>query len=398
MVTFPSAGETKQDLRTKSDRLKAFKGGDLLDPQASAWMNQLTDLFERDAPLVHMPLAEDQFPCPSTLVVNYGRFDTQVGSGEDGMRAWFTPCGVPSAPGQGQDPSEELDAISFTDSLGRTCKPGVVLKPMQVGANPEQFAVAGILQHGTFGIGDMPNSVNSSTGVGLAYEDLTSPFMSGNGFASNTSTGQQFRTAAFGVRVTYVGRLADTEGYVEHYAPAEYAYGGESSFQRRDQAYRLRTFGVQKTHEFYWTPNCDEIRYSLDMGSGSIPGYTLTSRFGIQIGGMQTGDKVRIEYICVQEWAGNKAIPTQIPRSLTPDATHMVNAITLHRGAHHVEEDAIGKVSRPKRLTTLASGIKALSHPWLHKAISAAPDAINNVKAAHSAASKVYSVIAGLLA
>lgn len=372
----------------------------LLDDAAEEWLDQLTSVFERKSALAHMPLYEDQYPCPSVLVVNYGKVDHSA-SEPTQVNHWFYPCGAGMNPMTGAQNSKPLQAITQRVLGGGLAKFGAVLRPENVATIPA-CGLYGYITPGGSGPVDKPITAvppNPSTLSPLSYELLDTPFLSGgNGLPGRDGNGLEFRTAAFGVRVTYISRLMDTEGFVEHYAPAEYPEEVNSNLSARDTAWRINYFGAKRSYCFYWTPNCDEIVYSQDNHDNLIaPDIGASTRFAIKLGGLNAGDVVRVEWMCIQEWTGHKAIPVQIPRTLTADVTHIVNALTLHRGSQHDEKDIAGNMRKGQSLKMITSGVKVLSHPMLRRAINAAPGVMKDIGEVVGAVKSAGKVLLGLL-
>jgi hypothetical protein len=364
----------------------------VLDPKAEAWLEQLTTVFERKGQLQPMPLFEDQFPCPTTMAVNYATTNFTITAGNQMIDSWHYPCGVPIGGAAGDDANKPLTGSAVTSAAASVGKLGPILQTATVNGWPALWQY----QPEATAMNDyaLPSAC-----LPTVYEALSSPFYSGATGAAGQATGEEFRTAAYGVRITYMSKLADTEGYVEHYAPAEYPsnLSAVSAYSRRDQAYRINYFGVKKSFCYFWTPNCDEIPFSLDVCDSALSNQRIPSRFAIRVGGLTEGEKIRMEIICVQEWTGAKAVATQIPRTLTPDSTHVTNALTVHRGAQHDQEEG-GVITRGVKLSHLAAGHKAIAHPLWRQIVDHAPAAIEDFKKVAEAGKKVGKALFALLA
>jgi len=367
--------------------------GDLVDQAGGEWLDQLTDVFDRTGPLAHMPLYEDQFPCPTSMAINTGTETVAISGSNTCINAWLTPCGAPVGAAAGDDLVDPLTSVAFADATVTNVKLGPILHPLTAGweCSPGVFKQI---------VGDTTptEAFFTNTVTAFRYDPLVSPFSSGGTGAQGIQNGEQFRTAAFGIRVTFMGKLSDTEGYVECFQPAEYTDAVAGVHVKRDQAYRLNYFGTERSFTYYWTPNCDEVKFSMDTFDTVYSARYIPARMAIGVGGLVAGDKIRFDFVCIQEWAGRSAIATQVPRTLSVDAPHITNMLTLHRGAQHDETSIQGKKVPGKPLKQLTAGVKVVSTPWLKKAIAAAPGIISDAKYLATAAVQGAKVIAGLLA
>jgi len=353
-------------------------------------MEQLDTVFVRRGELVSMPLAEDQYPCPSTLVVNGATTNVTMATGEVGINLWLTPCGVPD-PTPGSDQLCDMRMTCSDGGAGSTnVMPGVILHP-DGGAVSSQVFMQRLSAYNE----EMYSSFVPADVSAVWNDNLSSPFNVSNGNALIKETGTGFRTAAFGIRITYTGKLTDTEGYLDFYAPAEYESSDTLAyFSRRDPAYRRVSFGTKRTHTFFWAPNCDEIKYAKDMGAVNYTSYAanVPARMGLALRGVAEGDKFNIETICIQEFNGQRAIPTQIPRTLTPDAVHLVNTLEQHRGTHHGVDGKPGH-----KMSAVATGMKVSTIPWFQHAIERVPEYLKDAKHYVDVAKKGAAVVGQLI-
>lgn len=320
-----------------------MKHEDLVDPDVAAWSRQLTNLFiSKDAP-VGMPLFEDNFPCPTTVVTNYGAKEVTAVLGTEEIQCWGCVNGA------------ETDTFAF--SVARTDQD---LHAAIYGPNVSYGAQKPVgLQYIHVAPGTaMPATRKPSTSSSVFLETLRQPFE-----ASTTS--MEYRTCAYAVRVTFIGKLTDTEGFVEFAAPWELPKVTDFlSSYKRDVSHKLKFFSSQRTHTFNWAPACNDVIFAEnDLSSSDID---MGTRFLLRIGGLAAGDKLLIEVIKITEYTGALTVSTQQPRRQSPDATHVLNAMVTHNG--HVNDD------RGPRFEHVVGAHKMISHPWLRKAIDNGED------------------------
>jgi hypothetical protein len=167
----------------------------------------------------------------------------------------------------------------------------------------------------------------------LPYDSLSNPFFSGRPGVVE-ATGLNMRTAAYGVRVSFMGRLSDTEGSVMYMAPWE-PQDDSTNFSalRRDVSFRRKYFSSNRTFTFFWQPTCDDVRFTQDYGDAYAATTFGHGRHFMSLSGLTAGDKLQFEIIHVQEFVGARAIPTNVPRILSPDATHVLNTLVHAHGA-----------------------------------------------------------------
>lgn len=355
----PPMAAKKVSAREERDQVveyirKNSKERDLLDPCAHQWLEQLHDVWTRRGDPVGMPLFEDNFPCPTIVAKAYGSTPITVATGMNQIHLWGFPNGCTSAAGNPGIPILDAAAHStqFVDAAGQEINLGPLLHPVGNGA------ASGLVYFQSATAGNVAPVLTLTTA--LQYDRVDTPFLM-------TQDGTEFRTSSYGVRVTFIGRLIDTEGYIEFAAPYELPNRNEATTGfRADRSYRREFFGDKRTHEFVWQPNCDDVKFSLD--APAVPeGTGDPSRFFMTIAGLQPGDKFIVETFCVQEFTGRKAIPVQTAKKLTQDATHVVNALVSGHGS--VNKPSLGQTRAP-RLATLATAHKVNGHPLLRRILT----------------------------
>jgi len=379
----PGIVRSKRKKRTDPvvKHLNNVRSGDLVDPELQAWAKQLTHLFDRESTdPVHMPMYENNFPCPSTISVNYAVENVTMTGSNSTLCCWFYPDGT-TAETLGVDTEHKLKATNFTSATAAACCIGP-----NVGTS--RLMCAGFYQQGIATAGWITGGVGTAS-TQIPYQARSNPL--------EPAAGDEFRTAAFGIRVTFMGKLSDTEGSIMFFAPAEYPEGGESWYSYlSDSSTRRRFFGDGRSQEYYWHPTCDEIPFAGFTTGVTTGGYP--SRLALVCDNLAPGDKVMIEVISIQEWTGLGAIPSQVPRTQSPDSTHAVNALVSGRGIINGEKRA-NKAALVKRV----AAHKVVATPLLAALSGYASSAARGVKHAESIVGsgiqlfKGVKAIAGLL-
>jgi hypothetical protein len=355
--TSPQPGLPGRLTKNAINNLKAPKKmgpKDLLCPDGCAWLEQLTSVFDgHETTLVDMPLAENSWGCPSALGFNYG--SAEIAPVNSQASIWGYPGGVRK---NTEVTDGETAEVTFTGA--HRANVGSIVGNVNGLSNGTMCGWAD---------GNQPNiKIPSGSIQSIDFAPLTTPVAVGDN--TTAFTGVQQRTVAFGIRVSYIGRLADTEGYIEFVMPAEYmGYYSTATIDemRVDATYRRHFYGTERTHTFYWTPNCDDVKYMENQGDNKHASVNLDSRFMLRLGGMQSGDKYLVEVAAIQGFAGKKVQALQIPRPVSTDAQYIINTLQTHRGAHHsLTDTASRKVkARGKQLAMLAAGHKARATPAL---------------------------------
>jgi hypothetical protein len=335
-----------------------------------------------------MPLAEDSWGCPS--IVTYGYADETI------TVANSNPVSIWGFPGGLRHPANDWNQGEFSTVTF-------------VGAEEVNFGSIVTADGGFVGCMagwsaiDSGLHMSSSTTNPITFPVTVVPFESGS-IGDSLETGHQARTVAFGIRVSFIGPLNDTEGFVEFVSPAEYlgqGLGSTLEANRADASYRRHFFGVDRTHTFYWTPNCDEVKYLSNWGNSKHGSVAANSRFLLRLDGLDTGDKILVEVAAIQGFTGNETAPLAIPRPVSVDSQHIINTLQVFRGQHHPRSDpAKRKAEGGVDYVPLAAGMKARATPAL-RAISNAADFASlhwkDVAKAGSIAARAMSTVASFL-
>jgi hypothetical protein len=348
----------------------------MLDPAVVAWSNQTTDLFERSEP-VPMPLFADTFPCPTVLKASYGATILQ---GQGWYYAYMYPDGVKSAPEQpGRVIQTQINGPADV-SLGS----GLY--------GPPEGACVGVFHPGSGNpMTSMPN-MPFCGGFPVDSSPVPFPIPAGVGNCGITR-----RCAAFGVRLTFASELAATKGFVEFVMPYESTYEANvtdltaRSFDsyRTDSSYRRVSFSDNRTHAFYWFPNCEDLQF------GGVSGYTTSNelvhpaRMLLRITDLLTTDKVLVEYVMVEELAGSPALAVQTVRHASPDQPHVLNALASRPG----NLQPISGTKPPTKIHHHAVGAKVAHHPYLHGLVNGASGYVKTAQEAVRIAKDVAGVI-----
>lgn len=150
------------------------------------------------------------------------------------------------------------------------------------------------------------------------------------------------RTTKLSVEVTVISELQTTRGGVRCWNP-DYWPGSDTvvspaappllSTARRDASYVDFPFGAKRTRIFNYAPAAESINYG-NAGIGTAPAaqysedpLTVGSRFVLQVYGLRAGETVLVRWICSQEYRGSEVNALTTPSFMTPDVTHLANAI-----------------------------------------------------------------------
>lgn len=292
-----------------------------------AWLKQLNSVFERHVAPVHMPLYDNNYPCPSTLVTNVAAHSLTMVNGF--LHVYPMVNGTFNT----SDDCYTSAAAAFANG---TAKIGGNLSSASYG--PVAFAYADAVAENTFYT--WPAAVSQTK---VEMSPLSTPFTTGLAASPNAS-GLSFRTVAYGIRVSFSGSLQSTEGWVEWYQPYEPQAQAASiavTTLRRDPSYRRKYFSSQRTHEFFWEPTCDDVKFCRDYGETALIS-NITTRQYLLCGGLAAGDKLDIEVVSIQEWVGYKAVPVQEPRYATPKQAQLANTVLATYGTLNDHEDRSG--------------------------------------------------------
>lgn len=298
-----------------------------------AWSDLMMNPFTADAEGVYSPISSKLIPDPSTKVRNYGTTSIPVATGADQVIMWFYPEGS-IQPGSG-GAQEVLQGFAITGMPTNITQMGPILSNLDVSFS----AGSGIIQQISTAGAAIPKTqpyalgaagLIAGTTFGLPWDALTNPFA-----IPKDQSDTKFRCTAFGIRISYTGKLSDTEGYVDYYNPYKWSgVAGETvdmDSLRRDPSHRRKYFSNKRTHTFVWHPNQLAESYA-DIALNGDPIENCTSRTMLRIGGVTFGDKFELEYIGFQEFIGFMAVSTNSPAPVTKDTVHVANAIPEMHG------------------------------------------------------------------
>jgi len=289
-----------------------------------AWLKQLSSMFDRSMRPVSMPLFKDLYPCPTTIVGNVGSANILMAASNTNVVFQFWPNGV-TLPGNS---AQQIGANGiFSGAVNGRLGPNL-------DSVTNRSTAGGFFQ--TTAVLAENASVSSvlTALTPLLYDPLVNPFPSGQA-ASSAPTGMQFRTAGFGVRFSFVGKLTDTEGYVEWYAPYELPNAAPVTLirgLRKDPTYRRAYFSDHRTFDFFWEPTCDDIEFSQDNGDLATVTSAISRHFAI-IGGLAPGDKIEVEYVHFQDWTGHRGLATAVPVYVAQNPAALTNTILATHGS-----------------------------------------------------------------
>jgi hypothetical protein len=311
------------------------------------WSDLLADPFSAPSEGVYPPISNDMVPCPSTKVRNYGTTSLNLAGSDTQVAMWFYPTGSITIDGlQGF-------SLNNTNPTQNNC-----FGPILDAGLTQDFASAGVYVAAPIGVAFQTAPPIATTVTPMPWDSLSNPFL-----IPDKPSDVKFKCTAFAVRVTYDGKLSDTEGYVDYYNP--YAWTGtvgvvrSMESLRRDPSHRRAYFANKRTHTFVWHPNCESSTYSTIDKVAPFASNDKVSRFMLRIGGVAAGDKIEVEYIGFQEFTGHPAVATNTPSPITKDLVHVANAIPELKG--QMNSGASGG-----KKTTLAQHVaaqKVISHP-----------------------------------
>lgn len=364
-------------------------------PHIEKWSKEIQHPFENsnNESKIPTPGSASITSCPTSKAENYGVVDVIIRGTQTGFTQWLYPSGSQNA----AQPKTSTFAVETTDGK---CNIGPILSP----ADSAIFGAVGVYAMDDPGASpptplrqfNPPAYSAADPSTGLIYDRLVAPFA-----ISTERSDVQMRTSKLGVRVTFTGKLLDTEGWVDVYNPqlwpgsSEYGVAGQSvylSTMRRDDSFARKYFSSKRTYEFVWTPNCQSL---VDTAVDAIivsSAALRDSRFVIQVGGLQEGDKVQVEWICAQEFTGTPTTSTLTPSPVTHDITHLANAIP--------KMAATNTYSSPKQAPTLADHTvhsKVEAHPVMKQHLESQGVNTEDPKETARKAPSILSDIAGVL-
>lgn len=305
-----------------------------------AWSELLAQPFTAPSAGVYAPISNDVVPCPSTKVRNYGTKNVLVqnytnGNATEGFAMHFFPSGSNAAGGETPLAAFTMAQSDIDPSAQKWRTFGPILEGIDPDIDNGLGAAVGTIQpvNGTNSIVYTAPGATSAAAplTTLPWDSLSNPF----NIPTKTSD-VQFKLTAFAIRISYSGRLQDTEGYVDFYNP--YAWTGtgsepkEVSSLRRDPSHRRCYFSNKRTYTFVWHPNCESCTYAAINRSDLLRAPDVPARFIAVVGGVQEKDEFNVEYIAFQEYKGHPAVPTNTPSPVAHDVVHVANAIPELRG------------------------------------------------------------------
>lgn len=350
-------GNATQARRLPKANIGKLKDEHIIDEAVVRWSKLVSDPFNANPRGVYMPLAEDMFPCDATSMENYSTFTLEVGAGRE-LQIYPFPD-PPRTNGEDSQHYRLASPLSGADSI-----PGIPLDTIVAGQQVPGWAFGyRIVSAGA----SMPLFVNSQSLNAVPYDKLSIPTVISD--TTSSAALETFRTMAYGVRVTFISKLMDTEGWVEAATPYEYpgtpnGGGGTLGQLRKDPSWRRHFFGDKREFTFTWHPNCDSVKYSsITAGTPGVEG--LITRLPVRVGGLGDGDQVMIEIVHHMQLTSPTFGFINIPNPVTPDFVHVQNAIADNHGAQN--RDSAG---RKRDLHQAAMVQKIAKHPHLKHVIS----------------------------
>jgi hypothetical protein len=355
--------QKKYSSKDKKELMKklGMKPSDLM-PNVHTWSKLMQNPFTYNPRGIGMPLNANNFPCKTVKVRNYAQTSISWPATPSDMHLFFYA-----------DSSSDSVAAPESDRIYNRCLfnagalsgfPGVVLD-----SNAGSPATGIAFGHKYSGVGvdfSMLSLTNSL--VPVNYDSLSVP--SQITYATSAPTTVTARTYAYGIRVTYVGSMVNTKGWIEFVCAREglgrYSNTAPSfnSVRDKDQSYRRFFFGDKRTVEYHWSPNCESVEFA-SIAAYAAADHTVNARVVARIGGMAEADELLIEVMHFQEFQGNlfSSISTLTPQ--TADAAATANALVSGHGL--TQPHPVGSRDRPVSLHEEAVAHKVAQHPVLGK-------------------------------
>lgn len=341
---------------------------DLVCTDVRRWSELLADPFDGDPTGVFMPLAEDDFPCNATTFRNWATMEITPATPDSTVDIWAYPDA--STVNTGGDIEQR-----FCEFLGG----GNHLTGVPINYSNATNGVGAAAGY-TESVGGVMQCVAlSATLRPITYQPLLVP----NPIVGATGSGfpQRFRTLAWGIRISFVNRLADTEGWVEAVNPYEIAtsfgVGNSPDFEamRNDPSFRRHFFGDRRTMQYTWHPNCDAVKYwNIDPNTPSP--HNIASRLMLRVGGLRAGsDKILVEIVHHVSMTSPTLGFLNIPNPITTDEVHVKNAIAEFAGQQNPKLLENGRVAKGRKLHHHVLLQKVKKHPYLRKLSGTVEDA-----------------------
>jgi hypothetical protein len=329
----------------------------IVDEAVIKWSKLLADPFDANPRGVYMPLAEDLFPCDATTFENYATADFAPGASRE-LQLYFWP----------DPPRTEVDgAMSYGLSsplAGSDSLPGIPLNIVPAGGLGSPYPCQAFGSRVVSAGAAMPTVINSQALESNDYDPLAIPTVIDETTPTHSAP-ETFRTLAYGVRVTFFSKLADTEGWVEAVQPYEPTAGFGAAHAptlkelRKDPSWRRHFFGDRREFTYTWHPNCESIKYS-NIKAGAAGNHNLSSRLLVRVGGLGENDRVMVEVVHHMQMTSPSFGFINIPNPITPDFLHVQNAIADNHGAQN--KDAAGRKRHLHQATMVQ---KIAQHPHL---------------------------------
>jgi len=325
-----------------------------VDPDVKKWSDLMADPFSAPFSGVYMPLAENGFPCPSKSYSNYAEIHLGATAlPTDTYHIWCFPD--PYMRGAVEETYEYTKATWL--GTAQEGVPGVGLD-----ANGDAGVAFGYIV--SAGADPVTQPATNLT-IPVFFEPLTVPMALTYTPAANAQTGYEFRTFAAGIEIEYAGKLLDTEGYVEFASPFESGEGATGSVAtwatlKRDPSYRRHYFAAGRVARFTWLPNCEGVKFT-PLDADTAGARATQPRMIMNVVGIGTTGSLNIRYIQYQEVTTRRIGGLDVNRYVSPDASHVKNALMSHRGA----SNPVQGLSRRKPLHLEVAAHKLRAHPHL---------------------------------
>lgn len=374
-------------------RAVKLKPEQLCDPMVESWTELMKDPFEAPSQGVYMPLHEDNFPCPVFSARNYATADIVGTTGQEVLIRCY-PEAI-----ELNDNIMQFKRATFAGVGPPSGFQGIILNSSLSDATGVSTGIAASY-HTSTGANNLIQFTNNDTPI--RYDAVTTPVIN---ILESARTDIQCRTIAYGVRVSFISQLQNTEGWVEFIQPYEGGFGigaAQSGFtaNRRSPEYRRRFFSDHRTHTFVWSPNCDSIKMA-DFDTNAPTTDSTFSRMYLRLGGLSTGDIIMTEIVCNQEYTGRSFQGFTTNTHVTPEAIHVSNALATYHGQGNADRTANGKLTRVKSMAHEIAAHKLSSHPLasriLHQIVGMGEGALAGrslLQIAKSALPKIGSLIA----
>lgn len=368
MKNKPSENSDKAQYRRLKSMITPAK---LVDPYVRAWLKLVRRPFSAPTMVsygglsreIKVPMTTELIPCNSIRVRNYGKVEIAGGPELEYCKFTLLPDGSNTIKEFSEGPSDfclfPIGSATAMYTIGVNVDTDSSLTGV---GNPGGLAAIGYYLRGDEDWGhirawDDSKTTTTANFNPLTYDSLSIPVKLGAREFANTF---QARVIAVGIRFTYTGDLANCSGWVECFQGFDLPSTHQPlDSMRQGPGYSRRFFGDQRSHDFWYYPNCDTPKWKGGSGTVLSPHYECGSRLYFQTHLAETNDTVMVEWLTYYEYQGETLITTSTPGYRTPQGAELGNAITsaFHSGDKNIETHVAHHIEASDPNLTKTSGI-----------------------------------------